>query len=59
MLASSAALKLAIVTIFVLAPSNLMMLVNLLKAMMMAKEAWNIVTSTTIEHCWDHTAIQL
>jgi hypothetical protein len=32
--------------------------INLLEAMMMAKEAWNIVTSTTIEHCWDHTAIQ-
>ncbi|KAG1767808.1 hypothetical protein EDD22DRAFT_741963, partial [Suillus occidentalis] len=26
--------------------------------MMMAKEAWHAVTSTTIEHCWNHTEIQ-
>ncbi|KAG1731309.1 hypothetical protein EDD22DRAFT_852902 [Suillus occidentalis] len=24
----------------------------------MAKEAWHAVTSTTIEHCWNHTEIQ-
>ncbi|KIK38830.1 hypothetical protein CY34DRAFT_25498 [Suillus luteus UH-Slu-Lm8-n1] len=33
--------------------------INLLEGMMMVKEAWNAVTSTTIEHYWNHTEIQL
>jgi DDE superfamily endonuclease len=32
--------------------------INLLEAMMMAKEAWDNVSSTTIQACWDHTRIQ-
>ena len=32
--------------------------VNLLEAMLMAKRAWNAVTSETISNCWDHTGIQ-
>ncbi|KIJ48340.1 hypothetical protein M422DRAFT_45354 [Sphaerobolus stellatus SS14] len=32
--------------------------VNLLEAMLMAKNAWNAVTQDTIRHCWDHTKIQ-
>jgi DDE superfamily endonuclease len=32
--------------------------INLLEAMMMAKEAWDNVTSMTIQACWDHTKIQ-
>ena len=32
--------------------------VNLLEAMLMAKEAWDAVSSSTIKHCWDHTKIQ-
>ena len=31
---------------------------NLLEAMSMARDAWNSVSSTTIEHCWNHTGIQ-
>jgi hypothetical protein len=32
--------------------------IDLLEAMMMAKEAWDDVDSTTIKNCWDHTQIQ-
>ena len=32
--------------------------IDLLKAMTMAKKAWNTVTSETIEHCWNHSQIQ-
>jgi hypothetical protein len=32
--------------------------INLLEAMLMAKEAWDSVTAQTIEHCWEHTGIQ-
>jgi hypothetical protein len=32
--------------------------VNLLEAMLMAKEAWAAVEHSTIKHCWDHTEIQ-
>jgi len=32
--------------------------VNLLEAMLMAKDTWNAVTQDTIRHCWDHTKIQ-
>jgi hypothetical protein len=32
--------------------------INLLEAMLMAKDAWNAITVTTIENCWDHTGIQ-
>jgi hypothetical protein len=31
---------------------------DLLEAMMMARAAWNSISSTTIKHCWDHTQIQ-
>ncbi|EGO20529.1 hypothetical protein SERLADRAFT_441874 [Serpula lacrymans var. lacrymans S7.9] len=33
--------------------------INLLKGVLMAKAAWEAVTSTTIHHCWDHSQIQL
>jgi len=32
--------------------------VNLLEAMLMAKEAWEHITSDTIAHCWRHAKIQ-
>ena len=32
--------------------------INLLESMLMAKDAWDDISSTTIEHCWDHTEIQ-
>jgi hypothetical protein len=32
--------------------------IDLLEAMHMVNDAWDNVTSTTIEHCWDHTGIQ-
>ena len=32
--------------------------INIRKAMLMAKEAWDAVQPTTIKHCWNHTAIQ-
>ena len=31
---------------------------DLLEGMTMAKQAWNAVSSETIEHCWDHAQIQ-
>jgi hypothetical protein len=33
--------------------------IDLLEAMTMAKKAWNTVTPETIEHCWNHSQIQL
>jgi hypothetical protein len=30
----------------------------LLKAMLMANEAWDSISSATVEHCWNHTRIQ-
>jgi len=33
--------------------------INLLEAMLMAREAWGAIDSATIKHCWDHTKIQL
>jgi len=32
-------------------------MINLLEAMLMAKEAWTEVTTDTIAHCWRHTKI--
>jgi DDE superfamily endonuclease len=32
--------------------------INLLEAMTMAKKAWNMVASETIEHCWGHSQIE-
>ncbi|KAH7929555.1 DDE-domain-containing protein [Leucogyrophana mollusca] len=32
--------------------------INILEAMLMAKEAWDAVEPSTIKHCWDHTGIQ-
>ena len=32
--------------------------INLLEGMTMAKNAWEQITSETIEHCWNHTQIQ-
>lgn len=32
--------------------------INLLEAMLMAREAWNEVSAMTIKNCWDHTGIQ-
>jgi hypothetical protein len=32
--------------------------INIRKAMLMAKEAWDAVQPTTIKRCWDHTGIQ-
>ena len=32
--------------------------VNLLEAMTIAKNAWDMVTTETIEHCWKHTEIE-
>ena len=32
--------------------------INILKGMLMARDAWADVTQATIEHCWDHTKIQ-
>ncbi|KIJ04375.1 hypothetical protein PAXINDRAFT_122841 [Paxillus involutus ATCC 200175] len=32
--------------------------INLREAMLMAKEAWDAVDSTTIQHCWNHCGIQ-
>ncbi|KIJ47446.1 hypothetical protein M422DRAFT_248844, partial [Sphaerobolus stellatus SS14] len=32
--------------------------VNLLEAMLMAKQGWDAVTQETILHCWNHTKIQ-
>ena len=32
--------------------------ITLLESMLMAKDAWDSIASTTIEHCWDHTEIQ-
>jgi len=31
---------------------------DILEAMTMAKQAWNAVTSETIENCWGHTQIE-
>ncbi|EGO30550.1 hypothetical protein SERLADRAFT_404673 [Serpula lacrymans var. lacrymans S7.9] len=32
--------------------------INLLAGILMAKAAWEAVTSTTIHHCWDYSQIQ-
>ncbi|KAF9219906.1 DDE-domain-containing protein [Gyrodon lividus] len=32
---------------------------NILEGMMMARHAWDQVSSETMKHCWDHTQIQL
>lgn len=32
--------------------------INLLEAMIMAKDAWAAVKASTIEHCWVHAGIQ-
>jgi hypothetical protein len=32
--------------------------INLVKAMFMAKDAWNAISSETIKNCWEHTGIQ-
>jgi hypothetical protein len=32
--------------------------INLLEAMLMAREAWDAVSATMIKNCWDHTGIQ-
>ncbi|KAH7925285.1 DDE-domain-containing protein [Leucogyrophana mollusca] len=32
--------------------------INLLEAMLMAKDAWDSVEPSTIKHCWDHAGIQ-
>ena len=32
--------------------------IDLLEAMIMAKEAWAAVNGSTIAHCWEHTGIQ-
>ena len=32
--------------------------INLLEAMLMAKEAWRQVDDSTIQHCWNHAKIQ-
>jgi hypothetical protein len=32
--------------------------VNLLEAMTIAKDAWDMVTAETINHCWSHTKIE-
>ena len=32
---------------------------SLLEGMTMAKAAWEAVSAETIQHCWDHTKIQL
>ena len=32
--------------------------IDICEAMLMAKEAWDAVQPTTIEHCWNHTGIQ-
>lgn len=32
--------------------------INLLEAILMAKDAWAAVKASTIEHCWVHTGIQ-
>jgi hypothetical protein len=32
--------------------------INLLEAMMLAKKAWNAVTSKTMKHCWGHSQIE-
>jgi hypothetical protein len=32
--------------------------IDIHKAMLMAKEAWDAVQLTTIKHCWNHTSIQ-
>ena len=32
--------------------------IDLLKAMLMARDAWDAVTAETIKHCWHHTGIQ-
>jgi len=32
--------------------------INLLEAMVMARDAWAAVKASTIEHCWEHTGIQ-
>jgi hypothetical protein len=32
--------------------------INILEGMMMARRAWDQVSSTTIKHCWNHTQIQ-
>jgi hypothetical protein len=32
--------------------------IDIREAMLMAKEAWNMIQPTTIKHCWNHTAIQ-
>ena len=31
--------------------------INLLKGILMAEEAWNVVTMETIKHCWSHAQI--
>jgi len=33
--------------------------INLLQALSMARKAWNDIERETIQHCWDHTLIQL
>ena len=32
--------------------------IDLLEAMLMARDAWDAVTAKTIKHCWHHTGIQ-
>ncbi|KIK90742.1 hypothetical protein PAXRUDRAFT_151258, partial [Paxillus rubicundulus Ve08.2h10] len=32
--------------------------INLLEALILAKKAWDEVSTETIKHCWDHTQIQ-
>ena len=32
--------------------------INLLESMLMAKDAWDDISSMRIEHCWDHIEIQ-
>ncbi|KIJ12770.1 hypothetical protein PAXINDRAFT_35336, partial [Paxillus involutus ATCC 200175] len=32
--------------------------INLREAMLMAKEAWDVVDPQTIQHCWNHAGIQ-
>jgi len=33
--------------------------INLLEGMTMAKAAWDAVSAKTIQHCWNHSKIQL
>ena len=32
--------------------------IDLLEAMMILREAWNEITSSTIQHCWKHAGLQ-